>query len=568
MKAFFLFLILIMRLKNIVLTLFILISNFLFAQKVPQNVALQVAERFLSNSGKTELIGPKIKLITSEKNGDVLFYIINYENAFVIISASKKYTPIKAFSFKNKFSVKKNVQGISMLDILISDYEKFNLFLNENKQLVKVNNNKWQKLISTKIVKNINDEVVGPLLPSIYGQTWYYENGTKIYTTQYFSPNHYPVGCVALTFTELLQYYEWPRKGLESYSYKDNYGTSKGTYSANFEEKYYNWSLILNEYKNEETADNQRKELGRLAFHAAVSVDMDFESSGSTSNINRIPNAAKNYFRYISDYKTKSESDFWQVLDENLQNGIPAQFAIYTSDGGGHAVVGDGIKYVGEEKYYHLNMGWWGSSNGWYQIHQSFNAGGYTNITAAVLNMIPIPELDKKPKIDYKNKTATIKWYYTEKISAQNFELQIKRGVADWETLTDTFTTSFSYTYKPESDDKDYTFRIRARVHNRWYDNSWSNSIKIKQNDFLPKGEEELTLFPSFVLNNKLKVSYDSLEGSIIRIFDLKGNLLFQTNEQVYAEEYDIDVSNLEAGLYILQVITGDEKVTSKFFKQ
>ncbi len=559
-----------MLIKKIILILFILSTHSLFAQKVSQNEVMLVTKNFLSNSKQTELIKykPETILVTSKKTGDNLFYILNYKNAFLIVSANKKHIPIKAFSFKNKFIFNNKNTKQNMLNILINDYENFNLFLNKNRKYIALNNNKWKKQL-LPYNKNINDEVIGPLLSSEYGQLKPKDaNGNYITVTNYFTPNHYSVGCVAITLTELLQYYEWPRKGTGSYSYTDNYGSSTGTYSVNFEEKYNNWSLILDKYKDVESNESQRKELGRLAFHAATSINMDYEYNGSTSNINRIPNAAKNYFRYISEYKTKSESDFWEILDANLHQGIPAQFAIYTSSGAGHAVVGDGIKYVGDEKYYHLNMGWWGNVNAWYQIHQSFNAGGYTNITAAVLNMIPIPELDTKPKIDFENKTASLKWYYTEKIPAQNFELQIKKGVADWETLTDTFTTSFSYIFKADSNDKDYTFRIRAKVHDTWYDNSWSNSIKIKQTDFIPKGKEELTLLPSLVLNNKLKVSYNNLKGSTIKIFDLKGEVIFQTNERIQTEEYNIDVSNLQTGIYILQVINTDEKVTSKFFKQ
>jgi len=556
-----------MLIKNIILILFIFSSYSLFAQKVSHAEIMQVANDFLSDSKQIELINidPEIKLITSEKTEKPLFYILNYENAFIIVSADKKHPPIKAFSFKNKFKINKKDVEQNMLNILIFDYENFNVFLFHNKDAILINQNKWQEKLKNIKHKDINNEVFGPYLPSIYGQKWYYENGNNIYTTQYYTPNHNPVGCVALTFTELMQYYNWPRKGVGSYSYSDNTGNTTGTFQANFEEKYYNWSLVLDEYKGVETTDAQRSQLGKIAYHAAVSLDMEFESSGSTSNVNRIPNAAKTHFRYIADYKEKNASGFWQALDASLQNGIPAQFAIYTSSGGGHAVVGDGIKYVGDEKYYHLNMGWWGTTNGWYKIHQSFNAGGYTNVTAAVLNMIPVPELDEKPKIDFENKTATLKWYYPERNPAQNFELQIKNGAADWETLTDTFTTSFSYVFQVD-DKTNYSFRIKAKVHDSWYDNSWSNIINVKQTDFKLKGDKKLALYPS-VATNEIKVSYTNLTGSTIKIFDLSGNIVYQNKEEIMLNEYKIQISSLETGIYILQIINETEKKTIKFIK-
>lgn len=558
-----------MSIKNIILILFILSSNYLSSQEVSKKEVLQVAKKILTNSKQIQLLNtkPEIQAIPSKKTDKNLFYILNYKNAFIIVSANKKYIPIKAFSFENNFNIKNTHSKINMLDILISDYEEYNAFLNKNKTAILDNQNKWQQLLSSKKIKNVTDEVIGPLLSSEYGQLKPKDiNGNYITVTNYFTPNNYSVGCVAITLTELLQYYEWPRKGEGSFSYTDNYGSSNGTYSANFAEKYYNWTEILDKYKNVASTDAQRKELGRLAFHAATSVSMDYEYNGSTSNINRIPNAAKQYFRYIAEYKTKSANDFWQVLDDNLHDSIPAQFAIYTSLGGGHAVVGDGIKYIGAEKYYHLNMGWWGSTNGWYQIHQTFNAGGYTNITAAVLNMVPIPELDNKPKIDFENKTATLKWYYTKKVPAQNFELQIKIGVNEWETLTDTFTTSFSYEFKADATNN-YSFRIRAKVHNNWYDNNWSNIVNVKQSDFEVKGEEKLTLFPN-VVDSHIKISYKNLEGSSIRIFDLMGNIVFQSYDEITKEEQNINIPNFKSGIYILQVINNEDKVFCKFFKK
>lgn len=558
-----------MSLKKTVFFLFVLFAKIAFSQSATKQEVLQVARNFLTKTSHFELINskPNTKPFYSNKNGEILFYILNYDKAFIVISSNKNNTPIKAFSFKNSFNISKNNQEIGMLDILISDYENYNTFIKKNKELKNINSKKWQDLLNNNTSKNTNDETIGPLLSSEYGQQKPKDaNGNYIIVTNYFTPQHYSVGCVAITLTELLQYYQWPRIGEGKYSYTDNYGSSKGTYTANFEEKYYNWSAVLDKYKNTISTDAQRKELGKIAFHAATSINMDYESGGSTSNINRIPNAVKSYFRYIADYKNKSESDFWQVLDENLHNKIPAQFAIYTPSGSGHAVVGDGIKYVGTEKYYHLNMGWWGTTNGWYQIHQSFNAGGYTNITAATLNMIPVPEMDKKPKIDFENKTATLKWYYPEKIPAQNFELQIKKGLENWETLTDTFTNSFSYEFKPEKENIDYSFRIRAKVHDNWYDNSWSNTISVKQSDFIEKGDKELTLYPN-VASSEIIVSYNNLEGSTIKIFNLNGGLVYQSDEEITNEKYNINVSNFEPGIYIINVLNDNEQISEKFLK-
>ena len=93
---------------------------------------------------------------------------------------------------------------------------------------------------------------------------------------------------------------------------------------------------------------------------------------------------------------------------------------------------------------------------------------------AAVLSMIPIPELDETPTYNFGDKTVRLDWYYSKKITPENYEMQIKRGVEDWETYTDTLTQT-NYTFQAD-DENNYSFRIRAKVNDTWTENSWSTS--------------------------------------------------------------------------------------------
>lgn len=557
-----------MNIKNcILLFLSFFIFSVSFSQKAAEDEINQVVVNFIKLSNNPALLTqkPEIIKIRDDKTREILFYLYNYSNAFIVINASKDNVPVKAFSFKNKLKINFDDKKIHLIDILKYDTKYFNSLKKENTEIYLENQKKWDKLFSNNFDKNINNTTYGPYLSSLYGQVNCHDNnGNLVNVTNYYTPNHYAVGCVALTFTEVMRYFNWPRKGMGSFSYNDTYGNSTGTYSANFEEKYYNWDIIPDRFDGVSSTDLQRSELGKLAFHAAVSVSMDFENGGSTSNINRIQNAASKYFRYTADYKSKTEPDFWSTLDTNLNHSIPAQFAIYTDGGAGHAVVGDGIKYLGGEKYYHLNMGWWGDDNGWYQIHQSFSAGGYTNVTAAVLNMIPVPELDDSPELNIDEKTVELEWFYSPKIQAENFELQIKKGPADWETIADTITQN-KFTFKADND-IEYTFRIRAKVNGKWNDRGWSNEIKITSSDFNVKGDDELTLYPTVVYDN-LKISYKNLIGSQIKIYDLKGTLIFQNKTNISDNEYIINISDLHSGIYILKITNETENKTAKFLK-
>ena len=546
--------------------LFFLI-NISFAQKTSDFETNKIVKNFILLKNKSELLNQKSKIITiaDQKTGKQIFKIYNFPNAFIVVSVSKDNIPVKAFSFKHKLRTDFNDNQIHLIDILKGDYKNFETFKKQNPEIITENNKKWNKLLNDTNYKNVTDITYGPFLTSLYGQVNCHDNnGHLVNVTNYYTPNHYAVGCVALTFTEVMRYYNWPRKGKGSFSYTDSYGNSTGTYEANFEENYYNWDIIPDRYDGVASTDKQRSELGKLAFHAAISVRMDFENGGSTSNINRIPGAASKYFRYVAEYKEKTASDFWQTLDTNLHHSIPAQFAVYTDGGAGHAVVGDGIQYIGTEKYYHLNMGWWGDDNGWYQIHQSFNAGGYTNVTAAVLNMTPVPEMDDSPELNTEEKTVNLEWYYSEKFPVENYELQVKKGPAEWETITDTLTQK-SFLFQADNENE-YSFRVRAKINGEWKDNAWSNEIKIFPSDFKAKGDEELTLYPTVVFD-KLKISYKNLSGSEIKIYNLQGKLIYQNTSTVSDNEYDINISDMDTGFYILQITNESERKSAKFLK-
>jgi len=368
-----------------------------------------------------------------------------------------------------------------------------------------------------------------------------------------------------------LQYYQWPRIGVGSHSYTDNYGSTKGPHSVHFDQEYYNWTKVLDKYNKVPSTSSQRAELGKLAYHCAVSVDMDFEYNGSTSNINRIPNAANKYFRYTAQHIKKSASGFWEQVDTNIVNGFPVQFAIYTSSGAGHAIVCDGLRPDDpNDLYYHLNMGWWGASNAWYLIQESFNAGGYSNITAAVIDMFPVPELDN-PDLNIDDETLDLVWYYPTKVLAEAYELQVKEGPSNWVTIDNQLkATSYSYKY---SNTDTHRFRVRAKMNGKWNALGWSNNIIVNiQQEINKQKPNELKAYPSLVTGrtgNKLTIEYKDLGNCDITIYNTNGVKVFDELKSGDASlsKKVISLAYLATGIYIVQVLGEEVNESIKIFK-
>ncbi len=555
--------------KKISIVLFFLLFVYSSRGQIVSNSnILRVRHNFEKENG---IEGALFSTYAITNKTDTLAIIFNYKNAYVIISKQEIFPPIKAFSTTNNidFAIALNkTNPVSFYNLVKDDLNQFIKNKNKNSIFVLKNKQLWNAEKNYNYNTRETKSQVGPLLPSLYGQVnCKDENNHTINVTNLYTPGNYAAGCVAITFTEVLQYYQWPRIGIGNHTYSDNYGSSRGTYTVNYESSYTNWNNIKDKYYKVASTSTQRLELGKLVYNCAVAVNMDFEYNGSTSNVNRIPAAANKHFRYTAKYISKSASQFWAIVDSNIVNKLPVQFPIYTSGGAGHAIVCDGIKNIGQAtQYYHLNMGWWGSTNGWYSIQNGFNAGGYSNITGAVVDMIPVPEL-AKPRINPENNTVDVEWYYPNVIKPQAYELQVKDGSKNWETISNNIqSTQYSYTYK--STDL-HRFRVRAKYTGTWQNNGWSNyeAIDIEQeiNNYYP---ENLKIYPTITFDN-IKLEYKYFSGSIIEIYNTAGSRVYsaQIANDDETGSRSINLQQLEQGVYFLKISSSNGSESHKIIK-
>jgi len=476
---------------------------------------------------------------------DTLAYFYIYKHGFLVLSAKKDYYPLKSYSTDANVDTA-SYDFESFIDILRYDYELQKKNIEKNKSLANVNNKVWDDFSEKFEIKS----TIGPLLKSEYGQVNCKDDaGNYIYVTNYYTPNHYAVGCVALALTEVLRYYNWPIHGSGYHSYTDNYGSSNGSYSADYENTTYKWSNIQDKYYNVESSEASREALGRVAFDAAVSVDMDFEYDGSTSNINRVPLAVSKYFRYEKPlYLTSSQSGFWNMIDSSLTASSPVQLAVYTSSGAGHAVVCDGLQYTGDPstQLYHLNMGWWGSSNGWYTIQSDFNAGGYSIVSAAVMGMLPVPEIND-PVFDLFSSKIKVSWYYSPKVSEQSFVLEYRHDGEDWQELADNITDLY-YEYPASTDEKVY-FRVRQKNNTLWSDEVYINTATVVAQ------LDSAVVFPS-PATTFLNLRYKDLTNATFVLYNQAGKKVLQKSIHTDAFQVEVSLPHLPSGLYFGQLIT------------
>jgi hypothetical protein len=210
---------------------------------------------------------------------------------------------------------------------------------------------------------NINAQTgrtVGPLLQTTWGLGSPYNNMVPMDGNSRSS-----AGCIAIAMAQIMNFHRHPVRGTAQ---SEPYTTTRRRFqipSVNFN-IIYDWNNMLNCYRGGSN-EQQQNAVATLVYHAGVSVQMCYASSGgSSSGSARIPRALVNHFGYdrsiLWRHRSYYDSNGWeQLLREQLDAGMPIIYA-----GAGHVFIVDGYDNEGR---FHFNWGERGNHDGWYFIN-------------------------------------------------------------------------------------------------------------------------------------------------------------------------------------------------------
>jgi len=233
---------------------------------------------------------------------------------------------------------------------------------------------------------------------------------------------------------------------------------------------------------------------------------------------------------------------------------------------GGHSVVCDGLKIEDGNYFYHLNMGWWGVSNGWYKIRGSFNAGSYTVIDGGVLNIIPEPYVIT-PEILSDSSSTKLHWMYPDNAEVEAFELQVSIDGDSWQTISNSITDT-CYSLAPNIE-KSYKYRVRAKTNGFWYSNSWSNTayLRVHYTSINENANSIIKIFPN-PITAQLNISFNDLSNTeLIEIHDITGRLVYSNSLVQNISNLIVNSENWEKGMYIVKVKYESQIVSKKIVK-
>jgi len=261
---------------------------------------------------------------------------------------------------------------------------------------------KWRRLETASMgldspnaagLASIADVRVAPLVQSTWGQ------GKAPATTgancfNLYTPNNYDTGCVATAMAQVMRYWAYPTAGVGTASFTievDTVPQAASLRGGNGAGGAYNWSnmpLVPGTPSNA-----QCQAMGALSYDAGVAVSMSYAAGGSGGNVGTGATALVSTFMY-SNAKIGHNADANipdnfrnQMVNPSLDAGSPTIFAILGSGGGGHAIVCDGYGYDSSTMYHHLNMGWSGADNAWYNLPVYTAGFTYVSIQKVLYNL-------------------------------------------------------------------------------------------------------------------------------------------------------------------------------------
>ncbi len=336
---------------------------------------------------------------------------------FIVVSLRKELAPIKAYSVESNLDPESDV---GMADLLKMKMEGILDAIEEPIYLYGVDADihiqalleidyrpAWNELYGQQIHvtnENLRTEPVRSnyqegriLLSTSWDQGFPYNSFCPVGDTDCINGvDRTVVGCVATATAQIMKYWNWPPRGVESHVYDwdgDDSCEGGGTHgakslNATFSDDY-DWLNMPDKFIGNLNQD-QIDAVAELCYEIGVAMEMDYGvmSSGIDPNdlIPMVIGSYKNHYRYSSElgwvqrYIPNKDPDdtkepWFDFIKGQLNANMPIQYFIPR-----HSIVLDGWQDDSSGKKYHMNYGWGGwvppdpnwagieNSNAWYTL--------------------------------------------------------------------------------------------------------------------------------------------------------------------------------------------------------
>ncbi len=233
-------------------------------------------------------------------------------------------------------------------------------------------------------------------------------------------------GCVATALAQIMKYYEWPKRGTGTVSYTAE--TLGIKLSADLSQSNYKWDQMIPGYGGSYT-DEQAKSVARLISDIGIACKMEYGGDGSGAFDQDAMFAVANNFSYNKGLKLRerfyySTEEWNDMMKSELSQSRPLYYGGVTPKNyAGHAFVIDGYDSKG---LYHVNWGWGGSGNGYYDINymnpnglKKDSSEGYSYYQSFFADLVPDKDGTSAATCEM------VAWYYIFNEEKLSFEFDL-----------------------------------------------------------------------------------------------------------------------------------------------
>ena len=182
-------------------------------------------------------------------------------------------------------------------------------------------------------------------------------------------------GCVATAMSQIMFFHSYPEVATVPET-PDTcwFGVAEITLPVSGEP--YAWGE-MEASPTRQSSDATRRAIGQLTADAGRSVGMHYTTDDSGSYTFKAAKAFQEVFNFGQAVYVDSDHAVGSLLDQdnisrivfaNLDAGYPVMFGISSTSGGGHEICADGYGFHDGDSFVHLNMGWSGAADIWYNL--------------------------------------------------------------------------------------------------------------------------------------------------------------------------------------------------------
>lgn len=301
---------------------------------------------------------------------------------YIVTSADNELPPVIAFSYSNNCIIEGEENSV-LLDMIKTDMElRLSSLHDAPSELLQLHRTWWEEYSSGKYVL-LSDHLREQWPPAGTTPTegWLMENWTQSAPYNNYCPmdltssSRSLAGCPAVAMASILNFEE-TTKGTQfsddddyHHNYYENYWIDDDHTAHDFP----SWpelnvylDTLESHYINHETITSSDK--AALVYACGAACKQVYSASGSgTYGVGQAYDAYLKFNFTSCSLLDASSDSLYERLSGNMIGAMPAHLAVVDAEPPtcGHNLIIDGYN---TDEFYHLNFGWGGSYNGWYQF--------------------------------------------------------------------------------------------------------------------------------------------------------------------------------------------------------